>query len=219
MLIEESIWIRRIFDKYFSEENFPLLNIGSSTANFRENVQAHIEENIFTPLKEKKRKIIHLDMKMDEGVDIIGDLSDDVFRDTLKEKGVKSILCSNLLEHLEDPKPICNSIVKLLQSNDLIIITVPYYFPFHKDPIDTMLRPSIEELALMFPGTQIIESSIVEENNCFKKVLFGNKKYFFNSILRWGLPFYKFREWRLSINDLFHWKRKFSATCILLKKV
>lgn len=219
MLIEESIWIKSILEKYFSEENFPLLNIGSSTAHFRENVQPHILHNIFKPLSEQKRKVIHLDMKMDAGVDVIGDLSDDSFRETLKEKGIKSILCSNLLEHLEDPKPICNSIVKLLKSKDLIIITVPYYFPYHKDPIDTMLRPSIEELALMFPGTRIIESAIVEEDNSFKKVLLGNKKYLMRLILRWAVPFYKFKEWRLSIIDLFQWKRKFSATCVLLEKI
>ena len=39
MLSEESIWIRNIIKENFSDDDFPLLNIGSSTEEFRKKTQ------------------------------------------------------------------------------------------------------------------------------------------------------------------------------------
>ncbi len=218
MLVEESIWIKNIIKGHFGTNNFPILNIGSSTLNFRKNVQPHIYENIFLPLEEQTMKVIHLDMKMDEGVDIIGDLSDVGFRNSLKSKGIKSVLCSNLLEHLSEPQSICTSILDLLEKGDLIIVTVPYKFPYHKDPIDTYLRPTPEELHLYFKNTEIIESAIVESNGSYYKDLIANKKYLMIMLCRLIMPFYKPQEWGLIVRDFIKAKRKYSATCLLLKK-
>lgn len=218
MLIEESVWIRDAIAKHFNLENFPILNIGSSTGYFRKVVQPQIHNNIFLPLLREKKEVIHLDMKMDEGVDIIGDLSEKKFRDSLKMKGIKSILCSNLLEHLENPKAICNSILDLLDVGGLIIVTVPHNYPFHKDPIDTMFRPSVKELHAFFPATEILESEIVASQNSYKEDLIKSKKYLMMMMIRWLLPFYKFKEWKYMILDLFKANNKYSATCIVLKK-
>jgi len=218
MLIEEAKWIQNVLRNNFSIENYPLLNIGSSTAVFREKTQAHIHESVFKPLKEKSLRVIHTDIKEDAGVDAVGDLNDPLFRDSLKKMGIKSVLCSNLLEHLEHPKEICDAIMDLLQPNDLIIVTVPHYFPFHKDPIDTMLRPSIAELHNFFPGTKIVEAQIVDANDCYKNALLSNPKYFLIMALRLFLPFYKYKEWRLIVKDFFNINRKYSACCLLLCK-
>ena len=87
MLIEESVWIKNKIAGHLNEANFPLLNIGSSTGHFRKVIQKHIHENIFVPLELAHKKVIHLDMKMAEGVDMIGDLAEDEFRESLKNKG------------------------------------------------------------------------------------------------------------------------------------
>lgn len=219
MLVEESVWIKKSIENHFGAGDFPLLNIGSSTKEFREKAQPHIYQNIFAPLNVKKNPVIHADMKNDEGVDVVGDLNDEKFRESLKQKKIKSVVCSNLLEHLSAPQLICNSILDLLPSGGWIIVTVPYSFPYHKDPIDTMLRPSISELHAFFPNTLLVESEIVVSTNSYKDDLVNNKKYLFLMMRRWVLPFYKFKEWKYMVSDLFRANRKYSATCLLLKKI
>ena len=218
MLEKESIWIKNTIKKYFTETDFPLLNIGSSTEAFRNDVQPYINENIFKPLIEEGKLVIHTDMKADKGVDIVGDLNDLDFQEQLRKRGVKSVLCSNLLEHLTNPERICCSIEDLLDSGGLIILTVPRYYPYHKDPIDTLLRPNPEELALYFRNCEMINGEIVQEEGNYKGVLIQNKRYFVIMLIRWLLPFYKYKEWRYMIMDVFNWNKPFAVSCVLLRK-
>ncbi len=218
MLINESIWIKATIEKNFKTMDFPLLNVGSSTEMFRKDIQPHIYNSIFKPLEEQSLPVIHSDIKIDSGVDIAGDLNDLEFQKLLREQKIRSILCSNLLEHLIEPRIICQSLLNIIEPGGLILVTVPHSFPYHKDPIDTMFRPEITELHEYFPGTQILVSDIVEDMGTYKQTLFSNKKYMAIMILRYLLPFYKYTEWKLMIKDLLKWKRKFSATCLLLQK-
>ncbi|MGQ0741110.1 MAG: DUF4142 domain-containing protein [Alphaproteobacteria bacterium] len=54
----------------------PCLNLGSSTGTFRTQEQRHIEQYIFAPLRERGVRIVHADIKEDEGVDLAGDIYD-----------------------------------------------------------------------------------------------------------------------------------------------
>lgn len=218
MLLEEAIWIQNQIDNYFNVDDFPLLNLGSSTKKFREIEQSHIHNKIFYPLIKKDLKVIHTDIKKYDGVDIVGNINDLKFRNSLKEIGIKSILCSNLLEHIENPTLMVKSILDILPDNGKLIVTTPYYFPYHKDPIDTLLRPTIEDLNILFKDLKNISSMTVKSNDNLLKVFKSNPRYLFIMALRWGSPFYKFHEWKLYINDLFKLNRNFSANCILFKK-
>lgn len=219
MLSEESIWIRNIIKDKFSDEDFPLLNLGSSTQEFRKITQPDIYNNVFAPLIKAKKKVFHADMKDEIGVDLVGDLNEELFRIRLKALSIQSVLCSNLLEHLEEPQIICNAILDILPKGGKLIVTLPFQFPYHKDPIDTMLRPSIEELKLMFPGTKCIDSEVVNSTNTYLDSLKGNKRYYFIMLARWLMPFYKYSEWKFIIKDYFNRNKKYSATCILLQKL
>jgi hypothetical protein len=218
MLIEEADWINQVMEKHFSKEDFPLLNVGSSTESFRKETQPFIHEEIFLPLIKKGFEVLHTDLKKEEGVDIDGDLNSKEFRAQLKSLNIKSVLCSNLLEHLEKPQEICDSILDILPSGGKLIITVPNSFPYHKDPIDTMLRPNIHELHAFFPNTSLVKAEVVVSNNCYKDSLVNNWKYLLTMIVRWLLPFYKFKEWRHMIKDLFQANKKYKATCLVLQK-
>ncbi len=219
MLIEESKWINSIIRKYFSATNFPLLNIGSSTYHFRTQVQPHIHTQVFAPLMEQNYKVLHLDMKKEEGVDLVGDLTSNEFRKSLKDLNIRSVLCSNLLEHVKTPKLITNSIIDLLHSGDLILVTVPYSFPFHEDPIDTLFRPDAKALHQLFTNTEIIESEVVVSNGSYWNDLKANKKYLFIMLARLFMPFYKPQQWPSVLKDFLNAKKKYSATCLLLRKV
>lgn len=219
MLIEESIWIKNQFKIHFNDEDFPLLNLGSSTKKFREDDQSYIHKEIFLPLLKKKLKVIHTDIKNYDGVDIVGNINDLKFRNSLKEIGIKSILCSNLLEHIENPTLMVRSILNILPDNGKLIVTTPYYFPYHKDPIDTLFRPTIDDLELLFKDLNKISSSTIKSNNNHLKVLKSNPRYLLKMILRWVTPFYKFYEWKLHFKDLLRLRKNFSANCVVFKKV
>ena len=99
MKIEESKWIaREIINR--SKKGDKLLNIGSSSLNFRTNIQPHIHKNIFDFVSKKGVKITHTDIQDVEGVDLVGDLLDEEFVKTLENEQFDIIVCSNLLEHL-----------------------------------------------------------------------------------------------------------------------
>ena len=218
MLKEESIWIKNLLNDHFSVNDFPLLNVGSSTEDFRKNIQPDIHQNVFAPLLKANRKVFHADIKDSKGVDLVGDLNQDSFRRELKTLSIKSVLCSNLLEHLDRPEVICKSILDVLPKGGKLIVTLPYQFPYHKDPIDTMLRPTVDEVHEMFSGTECVTSAIIESTDTYISALKANKKYHLIMIARWSMPFYKYSEWKFMIKDYFNRKKKYSATCLLLKK-
>lgn len=219
MLIEEALWIKNQIEKHFNVDDFPLLNLGSSTKKFREIEQRHINDEIFNPLTKKDLKVIHTDIKQIDGVDIVGNINDAEFRKHIKSYNIQSILCSNLLEHVENPSQMVESIIEILPLNGKLIISTPFYFPFHKDPIDTLLRPTIEDLNILFKDLKNISSMTVISNDNLYKVFKSNPKYFFVMLTRWISPFYKFHEWKLYINDLVKLKKNFTANCIVFKKI
>jgi len=219
MLIEEAIWIKCQIENHFDQDDFPLLNLGSSTKKFREKDQTYIYDEIFHPLIKKDLKVIHTDIKQLDGVDIVGNINDAKFRQNIKSLNIKSILCSNLLEHVDNPVEMIESIVEILPLNGKLIISTPFYFPFHKDPIDTLLRPTIEDLEILFNDLENISSMTVKSNDNLFKVFKKNPRYLLIMVLRWLSPFYKFQEWKLYINDLVRLRRNFTANCIVFKKI
>ena len=53
----------------------PLLNLGSSTGHFRRVTKPHIEALLFAPLRRAGVEVVHCDIKRDEGVDLVADVS------------------------------------------------------------------------------------------------------------------------------------------------
>ena len=160
MLIEESEWIGKEILK-IAKAGDKLLNIGSSSVKFRTKIQPHIEINIFKPLRKNNIEVIHTDIVKEDGVDIVGDLTNQEFINELKEMKYDLILCSNLLEHLEERQPVVDAIFQILSKDSKAIISVPYNYPYHLDPIDTMYRPNPDELHQLFINAKLIKKQIV----------------------------------------------------------
>ena len=76
MLIQEAKWIGREISRIGSPNITPILDVGSSTKEYREKFQPWIDKYIFKQLREKKLEVKHLDIKDSPGVDIVGDLTD-----------------------------------------------------------------------------------------------------------------------------------------------
>jgi hypothetical protein len=159
MLINESIWFKTIIQKYLQKESV-VLNIGSSTKEFLQQ-QPYIFTNVIKPIEQLNCKLLNIDIKKAEGVDIVGDLTNPDFISELKLYKPAMVICANLLEHLEDRKPLINGLISLLDKHTLLVVSVPHVFPYHADPIDTMYRPDINELASEFNGLSVVEAKIV----------------------------------------------------------
>lgn len=132
----------------------PLLNLGSSTGHFREVIKPHIDGELFAPLREAGMKVVHSDLKEDEGVDFAGDILDPEVRRRLKGMGFKCILLSNVLEHVRDRKEVTAACEEIVGPGGFILATVPSSYPYHADPIDTGYRPSPSELASAFARSE-----------------------------------------------------------------
>ena len=158
----EADWIWTQLAKLDSPALCPLLNVGSSSANFREKVQPYVDSCIFAPLRERGAVVIHSDIQEESGVDLVGDLNDSAFTADLAGRGFRSILCSSLLEHVVDPSAIATQLERIVPVGGYILVTVPNDFPYHPDPIDTMFRPSVGELAALFPHCEVVIGAILK---------------------------------------------------------
>src|SRR5262249_24179212 len=104
----ESEWIGEQLRTLPDEAIFPLINVGSSTHQFRTQTQPYIERNIFEPLRARSESVYHVDMKSAPGVDLVGDLLDLKFFQEIAKLRPRSAILSNILEHVTVRQPICD---------------------------------------------------------------------------------------------------------------
>ena len=218
MGIEESLWISNQIDKY-EDDFFPLLNLGSSTKSFRENVQPWINEIIFNPLQYKNKIVVHSDIKKDEGVDVAGDVLDEEFAKQLKHRNFKCIICSNVLEHIKNVDIFCEAIESIALSGTYIIITVPFLYPYHKDPIDTKFRPNINDILKLFPQCKLVDGIVHTSNKTHFFTLIKEPYTFFITIKNWLIPRFGIKEWKMRCSDIPDLFKKYKYTCVLLRKM
>lgn len=141
----------------------PLLNLGSSTRHFREVIKPHIHGELFAPLRKAGAKVVHCDLKEEEGVDFAGNILDSEVLRRLKGMGFKCILLSNVLEHVRDREAVAAACEEIVGPGGFILATVPSSYPYHADPIDTYYRPSPAELASTFRRSEpMLAEELVE---------------------------------------------------------
>ena len=154
MFLEESLKIKEFIERLNLRDG-KVLDLGSSDKRFREHVQPYIDRNIFKPLRERGCQVQYMDLYGEKGIDLRLD-----FVDLEKVQGrYDLVLCCNILEHLPDPGKTARGLIRLAKPGGHILITVPRVFPYHKDPQDSLLRPTVKELADLFPGAKIVESA------------------------------------------------------------
>jgi SAM-dependent methyltransferase len=151
MLIEEARWLQEKLRDLAPGEGTTLLDIGSSTEYFRRMDQPYIDYYIFRPLRQAGVKIVHVDSRSGEGVDLVADISDRASEATIAQIPPGDIvLCSNMLEHVLDRDLVARRLERLTKPGGSLIVTVPHVYHYHEDPIDTMFRPTNHELEALF---------------------------------------------------------------------
>jgi len=196
------------------------LNIGSSTREFREQKQPHVADLFVRPLERQGIRFIHCDMKAADGVDEVGDILDPSFRKQLQRHEAKLLVCSNLLEHLTDPQAFADACAELVDAGGYALFSVPLAYPYHPDPIDTMLRLTPNQLAAMLPGWKVVRSAAIGAGNYWRdlKEIGAPFTRLLRQSVRALLPFYRPAQWRANTSLLAWLFRTYRVSAVLLQK-
>ena len=74
MFVEEAQWIRAVLEECGPSAG-TVIDLGSSTEEFRRLQQPHIDYFVFLPLRRRRLSIVHVDAKAADGVDVVVDLA------------------------------------------------------------------------------------------------------------------------------------------------
>jgi len=219
MFKTEASWLRCALNPFPAERLSPLLNLGSSSSARREIIQPWVDDQVFRPLRERGVEIIHVDMRDLLGVDIVADLTNagDVCR--LRSLEPHALLCCNLLEHVFDPGELARHCLDLLPLGGLVFVTVPFSYPYHRDPIDTMYRPGLAELAAQFSGARLIDGTILASGETYRDEVRERPWILFRHLFRFLVPFLSYERWKRSMARLYWLVAEYRITCAVFEKI
>ncbi len=222
MLLAEARWFARQFANMGDAALYPMLNVGSHTEAFRVREQPWIDRHLFARARRRRLPVVHTDLRSAPGVDLVGDLTDPVFVADLASRRFRSVMCNNLLEHLQVREPIVHGVLAAVEPGGYLFVSCPFSFPYHPDPIDTMYRPTPRELADLFPGTRLVTSQVVECGNLLTYLaarVAADPSMTFRMLYRRREQAVHQTQDGLSLWQWLPWTWKtFTQTCIVLQK-
>lgn len=157
MFLEEALWVRSVLDEFGPAPGQTVLDLGSSTEEFRRLRQPYIDFHIFRPLRRRGVSIVHVDARAADGVDVVLDLTAPGSLNGALPPA-HAVVATNLLEHVTDRKLAARRFAELTLPGGLLIVTAPHVYRFHADPIDTMYRPTHTELEALWPRFDVLRS-------------------------------------------------------------
>lgn len=220
MRIEEAKEIAEIVRTIGLKPGAKCLNLGSSTRAFRETAQPHILAQLIKPLEADGLRFVHCDMKADDGVDLVGDALDPAFQARLAAENADLLLCCNMLEHLADPMHFVRSFDRFLPPGGYAVLSVPYSYPYHPDPIDTLFRPSPGEIAKMFGGWRMVTGRVVKSST-YLQDLQKQKRPVLQLLIHIGrilAPFYRPQHWFTVSHRILWLFRRYSVSIVVMQK-
>lgn len=213
MRFEEAKFIGRHLQKV----NFnSCVNLGAGNLPSLRKKKPWIDEHIFLPLREKGVQITHCDFVSFPEIDLVVDLTNDSsLRQFEKMNGPKCFLLCNILEHIETKSrmEILNNIFHNMCPGDFLLISVPYRYPFHADPIDSGFRPSAAELSSIID----LRYTIAVEIECgsfwgdLQKMSVAKRV---RKLLKPMWPFQRLAKYRENIERLGYLCKKYRVTVV-----
>ena len=217
MFLAETKWLAGFLDKLPPEALSPLLNVGSSTLELRETHQPWTEANLFAPLKARGIEIIHLDSREGNGIDIQADIALASDLERIRQARPRAVLCCNILEHVREPERVAEHCVEIAGPGGYIFVTVPYSYPRHRDPIDTLYRPTPAELQKLFRNTELVAGEIIDAGESYLNQVKKRPWILLRHLLRAPFPFIGYEDWRHSMRKPYWLFHNYRVTCAIFK--
>jgi hypothetical protein len=139
----------------------PFVNLGAADLTFRTREKPWVDREIFAPLRQRAIPVTHVEIHDGPGIDLVADILSDEGRAQIAALQPRFILLSNVLEHVYEPEKMVERCLDMLPSGGRLFITVPRGYPRHTN-IDTMLRPTPEELAAWAPQAKVERAMILD---------------------------------------------------------
>lgn len=219
MLPTEARWLAERMNALDAAQFSPLLNVGSSTLQFRTQAQPYVQRDIFDPLEDRGVGVVHTDLGSGAGIHLSGDLMDVAFVDRLREHEPRSALISNLLEHVVDPGRVARAVLGVLPAGAFLFVSGPRDFPHHPDPIDNGLRPSPAELAALFPGTRLLHGATLAADPYWRwPVADRGGRTLAAIVARLCVPVYQPRNWLKAVRQVPLLVKRPTAVAVVLQK-
>lgn len=211
-------WLGRVLAGLSNAELSPLLNLGASTRHFRTVEQPYVQELLFAPLEARGVKIIHSDLKAADGVDISGDVFNDADFARLEAVGARAVICTHMFEHVLDREELARRLLALVQPGGLFFVTVPSSYHEHHDPIDTLYRPTPDELAKLFRGQEILQKAELVGDTYWVHVQRRPVTLFLRHFTRFFVPFLGWHAWKRSMRKLYWLFNNYKVAAIVGRK-
>ncbi len=176
MFKKEAAWIAERLAPMSPEQIGTILNVGSSSHQFRTERQPWIDEELFAPLRARNIPVVHVDLKNEPGVDLIANIGEAEGFAAAKAHRPRTVMLCNILEHVHEPDKIAQRAFDLVEPGGRLIVSVPRSYPHHRDPFDTMFRPTPEEVAILVPAATLTESEILPTHTHWLDVWRNPKK-------------------------------------------
>lgn len=218
MFEAEARWVGERLAGFDAAELSPLLNIGSSTREFRETVQPATVTHLFEPLRRRGVEVRHLDRREGNGIDIRADLLDDIDFARLKPESYGAVLCCNVLEHVEHAAEFARRCLALVRPGGLVVATVPRSYPRHGDPIDTLFRPTPQQLAGLFPGAGILASEVIDVGESYADAVRGRPWILLRHLARFPFPFLGWDKWRASMTKPYWLFHNYRVSAVIMRR-
>jgi SAM-dependent methyltransferase len=217
MFEREAARLADLLDQWPAEALTPLVNLGSSTEHFRIWVQPWTDRLLFRPLRERGVAIVHVDVKAAVGVDLIADILTSGGYEQIKALQPRAVLLCNVLEHVLDPALLVRQALGVLEPGGRLIISVPRSYPHHRDPIDTMFRPTPADIQRLAPEASLTVGEIVATGYYWDDLKL-RPWILLRQILRAPFPFLGWTRWKRSMKKLYWLAKPYLVTIVVLEK-
>lgn len=117
------LWLDSSLNAFSDKMRGVVLDLGGKRENKR---------GTFQPPEDKAQSWWYLNLDLSTHPDIFSDVT----RVPLNEKSIDCIICTEVLEHLQNPQECVDEIHRLLREDGLGFVSVPFFYPVHADPFD-----------------------------------------------------------------------------------
>ena len=212
MTREEAEWLAQAILALPVSEVSPMANIGCSDLALQAQ-QPWLEPLLLRPLRNAGVALVGVDLKDAPNVDIVGDIADPGVQQQVAERGVRSVLCSNLLEHVESPELVAKAMGQLVRGPDTYSCPAGVIIRcIHTHLTTDFVDPA--GFARLFEGAEMTRSVVLECGTLWASLRGRRTRW----VARLAAPFIRPSEWKLQAQRV-PWLRgrEYKFSCAVLR--